>query len=106
MAAVSVSPASGSIIAKVTGVNISATSLTANDDSAYDADLYPASPAVVYYFKCSLAGQDDLISERFSPNGGTHQWPSILFPAAGSWTVGVYADADDSTIASASVTVS
>lgn len=103
MAAVAVNPTSP--VAKLSAAMISCSAVDSNDDSAFDADLYPASPALVYYFKASLAGQDDLISHLFTPNGGAHVWMGVVFPEAGSWDVGIFNYDGDSQVATASVTV-
>ncbi len=92
--------------AKLDGVNLTATELDANDVTAFDADEYPTAPAIVYRIRCRLAGEDDLLSQRFSPNGGTHTWPAVIFPVDGTWTCTVRDTADDSEIASLSVVVS
>jgi hypothetical protein len=103
MAAVAVNPTSP--VAKDDVCMISCSAVDSNDDTAYDNTLYPASPALVYYFKASLAGQDDLISHLFTPNGGAHVWMDVVFPAAGSWDVGIFNYVGDSQVATASVTV-
>jgi hypothetical protein len=94
------------VVAKKDGVNLTATGLEANDDSAYDADVYPTSPAFVYRIRCRMTGEDDLLSQRFSPNGGTHTWPAVIFPTDGTWTCTVRDTSDDSEVASLSVVVS
>ncbi len=92
--------------AKLDGVNLTATGLDANDDTAYDDEFYPTSPALVYRIRCRMTGEDDLLSQRFSPNGGTHTWPAVIFPAAGTWTCTVRDTSDDSEVASLSVSAS
>lgn len=107
--AIACSPASP--VNSVDACEISASGLAANDAAAYDTNLYPTEPQLVYYFKASATGEDDLISPRFSPAADTSadvdaEWHTVVFPAAGTWTVGVYADADDSEVVATTVTVS
>lgn len=107
MATIATDPASGSIIHIESAVNITCDEAPESTSTGYDPDIYPSSPAVLYYFKASKSGSDDLISEIFATNDdGTHTWPSVIFPAAGSWTVDLVDSADDSVAASTSVTVS
>jgi hypothetical protein len=106
-AALAISPTSGNITAKLTACNISCSDEPNNDDGNYDADSYPTEPQIVYHFKLSTSGQDDLVSNPFSTNpDGAAEWPSVLFPAAGTWTLALIDESDDSTITSTSVTVS
>lgn len=93
------------IVAKVTAVHISSTELPKNTSTGYDEDNYPASPEVTYYFSAELDGQDDLRSQVFSPNDGHGEWQGLVFPAAGSWDVHARKVSDDSSVASATVTV-
>lgn len=95
----------GDVIAKVTACHISSTDLPANTGTGYDADNYPASPEVLYYFQAELAGQDDLRSQVFAPNAGHGEWHGLIFPAAGAWDVHAYRVEDDSSVATLSVTV-
>lgn len=107
-AAVVITPASGSITALVDACEITCTGVDSNTLTGYDATKYPASPAVVAYFKLSATGEDDLLSPHFTTNaGGDGAWPgSVIFPAAGSWTLDLINAADDSTVlATAAVTV-
>lgn len=105
-AAVVVTPASGSITHLVTAVNTTCTGATANTTTGYDTTKYPSEPAVVYYFKWALAGQNSLYSPRFSPSeSGTAEWNDLIIPAAGTWTVTLNDNADDSVKATASVVV-
>lgn len=110
-AAVAVTPASGSIVSTETAVRVTCTGVPSNDTSAYvaptDAFDYPTEPAIVYYFKFSLSGQDDLISPLFTPaSDGTGEWNDVILPAAGTWTLDLNDSSDDSTTATASVVVS
>lgn len=89
----------------VTAVHVSSTDLPKNTTTGYDPTHYPASPEVTYYFSAELAGQDDLRSQVFSPNGGHGYWEGVVFPAAGSWAVHARLVADDSSVANTTVTV-
>ena len=95
----------GDVITTETAVHISSTDLPANTSTGYDAAIYPASPAVNYYFQAELAGQDDLRSQVFGPDDGHGEWHGLIFPAVGTWTVGVFDVADDSEVATTNVTV-
>ena len=102
-AAVAVNPTSPRV--KLDATMISCSGIPSNTLTGYDATKYPSSPAVVYYFKASKAGQDDLVSHLFTPNGGKHVWMDVVFPAAGSWTVGLFNFVGDTQVATASITV-
>ena len=106
-AAVAITPTSGNITALVDACEIVATGVASNTSTGYDADNYPASPAIVTYFKLSAAGEDDLVSPlATASSAGDVYWPgSIIFPAAGTWTLDLNDASDDSNIATASVTV-
>lgn len=105
-AAVAVTPASGSITHLVTAVRVTCSDVPSNTSTGYDADNHPASPAINYYFKFSLTGQDDLVSPLFSTNStGIAEWNDVILPAAGTWTLDVVDASDDSVDATASVVV-
>ena len=104
MAAVTVSPTSGTAVKTV--FKVTATATPANTSTGYNTANYPASPQVTYRFRARLAGQSDLFSEVFSTGGDqAHTWPNVIFPAAGSWTV-TLRDSADTQIATTSVTIS
>lgn len=85
---------------------LSCTEEPSNDDAAFDNTKYPASPQIVYRFRLSKAGEDDLVSEEFSTNaGGEHEWPGILFPVAGTWKLDLEDTSDDSVVDTANITV-
>lgn len=103
-AAVAATPTSGTHLSTVFRVTCS--EVPSNTVTGYNADNHPASPAVNYYFKFSLAGQDDLISPVFSTNvGGTAEWNGVLLPAAGTWTLEALDASDDSQAATVNVVV-
>lgn len=106
-AAVSITPASGSITHLVNACQISASGLTPNDSTAYSTAVYPTEPAITYYFKLAATGHDSLKSPIFSPSSaGDAIWPgSVIFPAAATWTLTVNKVSDDSAVATASVVV-
>ena len=94
-----------SAVAGVDGVNFTCDDIPVNDETAFDADEYPTSPAIVYRFRARKSGEDDLLSEPFSPNGGTHSWYAIVFPASGTWAVSLRDVSDDSEVATMNQTV-
>lgn len=104
-ASISVSPASGSITAKITAANISCAEAPNNTTTGYDPTARPSEPQVSYHFRARKSGSDDLISETFSTNpAGSHTWLGVVFPAAGTWAV-TLRDAADAQIATANVVV-
>lgn len=92
------------VVAGQTVLFISTTDLPANTLTGYDADNYPASPAVYYYVQAELAGQDDLRSQVAGPDDGHIEWNDLILPAAGTWDIKVYDVADDSEVVSTTVT--
>lgn len=90
-AALSVTPASGSITAKQNFVLVEVS----------DGDA-----TTRQRIKAELEGEETLTSPEFEPSvDGDYQWFNVLFPAAGIWTLTLYATADDSSLATASVVV-
>lgn len=107
-AAVAITPASGHITHLLDACEIVCTGVASNTATGYDTDNYPSEPAVVAFFQLSASGQDDLVSPPFSTNAdGKGAWPgSVIFPAAGSWTLDLLNAADGTTVlATAAVTV-
>jgi len=77
-----------------------------NTDTGYDANNYPASPAVNYYLTFELGGTEMGRSYVFGTNDdGTHEFNNYVFPDDGSWTIRLNDASDDSSVATASVTV-
>jgi hypothetical protein len=107
-AALSITPASGSITAAETACKIDVTGADVNDLTAYDSQLYPTSPEIKYYLLIDApAGTDDGRSYVFGvDSSGGHQFNNYIFPAAGSYTVRLRKAADDSDAATLAVTVS
>lgn len=95
-------------VAGVDGVNFTTADAPANTSTGYDTDDYPASPAILYYISVEATGFDSLVSERFVPDAtnGEFVWPSVVIPAAGSWTAHLRLDDDDSSVANVSITAS
>jgi len=107
-AAVAITPTSGNITHLLDACEIVCTGVNSNTSTGYSTSIYPTSPAVVAFFKLSASGEDDLVSPLFSTNAaGTGAWPgSVIFPAAGTWTLDLIDAADGTTqLATASVTV-
>lgn len=92
-AALSITPASGSITAKNTVCRI---------------DVTGADESIKQRIKLTATGQTTLTSPSdFYPNdAGTQQWFSVMFPAAGTWTATLYKVSDDSSLATLAITVS
>jgi len=91
MAALAVTPASGSITAAATVVRV---------------DVTGGNPDARQRVKAECTGAETLVSHEFSPSSdGNHSWFSIMFPVAGSWTLTLYDTSDDSTLATLAVTV-
>jgi len=77
-----------------------------NTDTGYDTDNYPASPEIRYYLTFELGGDEIGRSYVFGTNDeGTHEFNNYVFPEDGSWTVRLNDAADDSSVATESVTV-
>ena len=106
-AAVAIFPVSGSITHVIDACEISATGLTVNDATAFDASKYPTEPAVTYYFKLASTGHQTLKSPVFAPDpAGKGVWPgSVIIPDAATWTLTCNKVSDDSAAATASVVV-
>lgn len=108
VAALAITPASGSITAKSTVCRVDVTGASVNDATAYNSTVYPTEPAFVYYLLFDApAGTDDGKSYLFSPGAdGTHTFNNYIFPVAGSWTVRLRNNATGGDVATLSVTVS
>lgn len=106
MSAVAIFPTSGNITATETVCKVNVTEAPPNDATTYDAENTPSMDPIVYYLKLSATGEDDLVSQRFTTSQAElFQWDNVIFPAAGSWTLDLCLDADDSVEATAAVTV-
>lgn len=101
MATLAITPASGSITAKVSACRIDVTG--AEDNRTPDN----TGGAFAYYLLIdSPAGTDDGKSYAFNVSAdGTHTFNNYVFPAAGSYTVRLRDAADDSDVTTLSVTV-
>jgi hypothetical protein len=99
-------PGTGEITHAVTACEITVDGASANTSTGYDDDNYPASPAVVYYFSAEKSGVDSLVSPRFSVSAdGDGEWHDVIFPSAGTWTLHLRNNADDSSAANTSLVV-
>lgn len=104
--AVASSPASGSITHAVTACEITATGASSNTLTGYDSTHYPASPEVKYYFSAEKTGVDSLVSARFAASSdGKGEWHDVVFPSAGTWTLRLRKNSDDSSVANISLVV-
>jgi len=104
--AIAITPASGSITAKHTACRVDVTGATVNDTGTYDPVKYPTEALITYYLSFERAGSDTGRSQRFqvAADGG-FIFNSYIFPDAGSWTVHLRKDSDDSSVANLAVTV-
>lgn len=106
MAAVACTPASP--IATVSACKINVTAADQNTLTGYvgDGTQYPASPEMRYYLTFELASAIKGKSYVFGVDeAGAHEFNNYVFPDDGSWTVRLNNAADDSSVATASVTV-
>jgi hypothetical protein len=108
VAALAITPASGSITAKSSVCRIDVTGAPVNTATGYSTSVYPQSPAIVYYILIDApVGTDDGKSYLFSPaSDGTHSLMDYTFPVAGSYTLRLRDNADASDKATLAVTVS
>jgi len=91
MAALAVTPASGSINSRKDFVRV---------------DLTDGDETLRQRIKAELAGAETLTSHEFQPSSdGKHSWFNVMFPDAGSWTLTLYNTDGDGTLATLSVTV-
>ena len=94
-------------VALTDAINITAAEAEPNTTTGYDTDNYPASPQVLYYFTVEADGEDTLTSEVFSTSfAEAHTWPSVIIPAAGTWTAHLRLVEDDSSVANTTITAS
>lgn len=106
-AAIAITPASGSITAKHTACRVDVTGATVNDAGTFDPLQYPTEDLITYYLSFERTGSDTGRSQRFQvAQDGSFTFNSYIFPDAGSWTVHLRKDADDSSVANLAVTVS
>ena len=107
MAAITLTPASGSIIATTTAVRVNVSEADQNNDAEFDDELYPASPENRFYLLFDNPDGDDGKSYEFGVNeDGDHEFNSYIFPNAGSWVVRLRDASDDSDVTTEAVTVS
>lgn len=98
-AALTITPASGAITAKMSVCRIHVTGETANNADGTERRLYILADAPV--------GVDDARSEVFAVSAdGKHSWYSYVFAAAGAWVLRLKKVSDDSDVTTLAVTVS
>ena len=101
MAALTYTADPASPTAAVDAVAITLTGLTSNDALAYSASTYPTEPEIVYHLAAvapSSQTEYDLASESFSVDAdGTKVLLPWIFPVAGTWTLNLIDESDDST---------
>ncbi len=95
---------------KVDNAIITVTGQPQNDVGSYDATKKPSEPPIVCYIKAQAPSGStpalDLRTPLFSTDGDGHKSLPFLFPVAGTWVVTLRNSADDSQLATLSVTVS
>jgi hypothetical protein len=107
MASIAIVPASGDVVSVLSACRVEVTGADQNDDTAYDTTVYPQSPEMRYYLTFELASEVEGRSYVFGVNeDGDHTFNNYIFPEAGSWTVRLNDASDDSSVATAAVTVS
>lgn len=81
---------------------------SANTATGYDDTKYPSEPEVRYYLTFEKGGATLGKSYVFGvdPINGDHTFNNYAFPSSGSWTVRLNDASNDSSVATASVTVS
>jgi hypothetical protein len=89
-------------------INLTSDAAPANTATGYSTSVYPHSPAILYYMTLEASGEDTLVSPRFTPDSvdGAYTWPSVVVPAAGTWTAHLRLDATDASVANTTVTAS
>ena len=99
MAAVSVTPTSGTAKMSVVRIDVSGLADTAFDQ--YNPAARPAEPPIVYYIEGTKGGTRYLKSHTFTPSAdGDHTWNSVVLPETGTWTFAVATVSGDVTQAS------
>lgn len=108
MAAVAVTCTPSAPVATVDFCKVTVTDADQNDDAATpDTDNYPVQDEIRYYLTFEKASEELGRSYVFGVNeDGGHVFNNYVFPSAGSWTVRLNDAADDSSVATASVTAS
>jgi len=114
-ASITIYPASGSVISKISACRITVVTAPSNDPATYSASATPSMTPKKYKLTASKTGSDTLTSHVFTPQAssgtatapsGGHVWDNLIFPASGSWTISLIDLADSSVDATLAVTVS
>jgi archaellin len=106
MASIAIVPASGSVTAVISACRVTVSDAEDTDITTYDADATPAETAFRYRLVASATGEQDLVSPEFTASAdGNWIWDNVIFPAAGSWTIDLIDQEDDSVTATLAVTV-
>jgi len=107
VASISIVPASGSVISTQSACAVTVAGATQNDDTAYTTTAYPQSPEIRYYLRFEKSSAELGRSYVFGVDEtGGHVFLNYIFPSSGNWTVRLRKASDDSSVATASVTVS
>lgn len=105
-ASISITPASGSVIAVVTAARITVSGAEDTDSTTYDTNDLPREESIPYRLVASATGEQDLVSHEFNVSAdGNHTWDNVVFPDDGSWTIRLIDQRDDSIDATLAVTV-
>lgn len=105
MASIACVPAAPVAASSFCRVTVSAAD--ANDASTFNANNYPTEDEMRYYLTFELASAIQGKSYVFNVSAdGDHVFNNYVFPEAGSWTIRLNDASDDSSVATASVTVS
>lgn len=104
--AITITPASGDVIATVSACRVDVTGANDNDPTTYDVNAIPTEDPIPFRLVATLAGQDDLVSHEFNVSAdGEHTWDNIIFPEDGTWSLKLVDQRDDSDAATLSVVV-
>jgi len=90
-ASITVTPASGSIVAKKTVCTFAIAGTEANDESEFNAAIYPTEPEHRFVLTMVVGGEEVGRSQVFGTSPvGAFQFNGYIFPSAGSYTVQLY----------------
>ncbi len=106
VAAITITPASGDVIATVSACRIDVTGANENDPTTFDADNVPTEDPIPFRLVASKSGLDDLVSHEFNVSAdGEHTWDNLIFPDDGTWSLKLVDQRTDSNAATLSVVV-
>lgn len=104
--AIAITPASGSVIAKVSACRINVTGANDNDPTTYDVAAIPTEDPIPFRLVAVKSGIDSLVSHEFNVSAdGEHTWDDVIFPIDGTWSLRLVDQRTDSNAATLSVVV-